>query len=122
MVALGGAAGALARFGLTVAFQRQAIVFPWGTLASNLIGCLLIGMLAELAARTGLLSGNARLLLATGFCGGFTTLSTLTLELVQYLRAGSLLPAAGYFAVTFAGAFMSFFLGVALVRLVLRAA
>ena len=68
LVALGGAAGAVARFGLTVAFQRQAVVFPFGTLGANLLGCLLIGMLAEMAARTELLSGNARLLLATGFC------------------------------------------------------
>jgi CrcB protein len=122
MVALGGAAGAVARFGLTALFQRQAIVLPFGTLAANLLGCLVIGMLAETAARTELLSGNARLLLATGFCGSFTTLSTLTLELVQYLRGGYLLSAAGYFALTFAGAFVSFFAGVALMRLLLRAA
>jgi len=122
MVALGGAAGAVARFGLTVLFQRQAIVFPFGTLTANLLGCLVIGMLAEAAARTELLSGNARLLLATGFCGSFTTLSTLTLELVQYVRGGYLLCAAGYFALTFAGAFVSFFAGVALLRLLLRAA
>lgn len=121
MVAAGGASGALARFGLTVLFQRQAIVFPLGTLGANLLGCLMIGALAELAARTELLSGNARLLLATGFCGGFTTLSTLTLEMVQYLRAGSVLAAAGYFALTIGGAFMSFFLGAALMRFVLRA-
>lgn len=121
LVALGGAVGAVARFGLTVAFQRQAIVFPLGTLGANLLGCLLIGMLAEMAARTELLSGNARLLLATGFCGGFTTLSTLTLELVQYVRGGYLLAAAGYFALTFAGAFLSFFAGLALMRLLLRA-
>lgn len=121
MVALGGAAGAMARFGLTVAFQRQAIVFPFGTLAANLLGCLAIGMLAEMAARTELLSGNARLLLATGFCGGFTTLSTLTLEVVQFVRGGYLVTAAGYFALTFGGAFLSFFTGVALMRLLLRA-
>ena len=121
MVALGGAAGAVARFGLTVAFQRQAIVFPFGTLAANLLGCLLIGMLAETAARSELLSGNARLLLATGFCGGFTTLSTLTLELVQYVRGGYLFTAAGYFTLTFGGAFLSFFTGLALMRLLLRA-
>jgi CrcB protein len=122
MVALGGAAGAVARFGLTALFQRQAVVFPFGTLAANLLGCLVIGMLAETAARTELLTGNARLLLATGFCGSFTTLSTLTLELVQYVRGGYLLSAAGYFALTFAGAFVSFFAGVALMRLLLRAA
>jgi len=120
LVALGGAAGAVARFGLTVAFQRQAVVFPFGTLGANLLGCLLIGMLAEMAARTELLSGNARLLLATGFCGGFTTLSTFTLELVQYVRGGYLLTAAGYFALTFGGAFVSFFAGLALMRLLLR--
>ncbi len=121
MVALGGAAGALARFGLTVLFQRQAIVFPYGTLASNLLGCLVIGILAELAARTDLVSGQARLLIATGFCGGFTTLSTLTLEMIMYLRAGAVMAATGYFAITFVGAFTSFLAGVMLVRLILRA-
>jgi CrcB protein len=120
MVALGGAAGALARFALTVVFQRHAIVFPYGTLVSNLLGCLVIGVLAELAARTDLISGEARLLIATGFCGGFTTLSTLTLELVMYLRAGAVMAATGYFAMTFVGAFASFLAGVMLVRLVIR--
>lgn len=121
MVALGGAAGALARFALTVLFQRHAIVFPLGTLAANLLGCLAIGAIAELAARSELIGGHTRLLLATGFCGGFTTLSTLTLELVQLLRAGSMFAAAGYFALTIAGAFTSFFLGVAAVRVLIRA-
>ena len=120
MVALGGAAGALARFGLTVLFQRQAVVFPFGTLGANLLGCLLIGAIAELAARTEMLSGNARLLLATGFCGGFTTLSALTLELAQYLRGGAVLAAGAYLAATLGGACASFLLGAALVRVMLR--
>ncbi|PWS35064.1 chromosome condensation protein CrcB [Falsiroseomonas bella] len=76
LVALGGAAGAVARFLVSVAaLGLLGSGFPWGTLAVNVLGSAAIGI----AAGAGL-EGPARLLLVTGFLGGFTTFSAFSLE------------------------------------------
>lgn len=92
LVALGGALGSLARHGLGLALAGLA---PAGTLAANLAGCGLIGYLH---ARLG--SEPARLLLMTGFCGGFTTWSAFGLETVRLLGDGRTLAGLGYAGVT----------------------
>ena len=51
-VAVGGALGAMARFGLNVLLQRGAVALPWGTLSANLLGCLLMGIAAQLVAKS----------------------------------------------------------------------
>lgn len=81
-VAAGGAAGSVLRFLCQRLFNNPA--FPYGTLAVNIGGCLLIGMLWGLVLKNGLNDG-ARLLLMTGFCGGFTTFSAFTQEGIQLL-------------------------------------
>lgn len=96
-VALGGAAGSVLRYVLSRWTGEQA--FPWSTLAVNLIGSLLIGLLVGLSAK-GLLSAQARLLLVTGFCGGFTTFSTFANESFSLMRGGDILLAAAYAAVS----------------------
>jgi len=70
--------------------------FPFGTLAVNLAGCLLIGVYAGLAARHAWLDGDARLLLVTGVLGGFTTFSAFGLESVQLLRRGEVWQMGAY--------------------------
>ena len=83
LVALGGAAGAAARYGVGVALARwsPAAALPWGTWAANLAGCFLIGLALPLLStpdhpeRAGL-----QLLLVTGVLGGFTTFSSYTAE------------------------------------------
>lgn len=105
-VAAGSAVGGLARFWMSEALlHRFGKTFPWGTLAVNLLGCLLIGVLAARAER---LSEETRLLLATGFCGGFTTFSTFTLETAG-LSAGR---AALYTLTSVAGGLGVFRLGL----------
>lgn len=105
-VAAGSAAGGLARFWMSEAIlHRFGKAFPWGTLAVNLLGCLFIGVLAARADR---LSEETRLLLATGFCGGFTTFSTFTLETAG-LSAGR---AALYTIASVAGGLGAFRLGL----------
>ena len=80
-LALGGVAGTFARYVLGgVIYQLFGTSFPYGTLAVNLLGCLIIGFLAALAEEKFLLGPNARLLLMVGFCGAFTTFSTFIFE------------------------------------------
>jgi CrcB protein len=85
IVATGGALGALARWLLSDYVQRHASpFFPWGTLAVNVLGSLLLGFVAT-AALHGFVSREQRLLLATGFAGAFTTFSTFSYETYMLL-------------------------------------
>lgn len=120
-VGAGGCAGSILRYLLSLIAQRYSISFPHGTLWANLLGCFAIGAIAALAAAGEILSPNARLLLATGLCGGFTTMSSFTYELAQFLRENDYLYATGYFALTAAGCLLMFFLGAAAVKLILKA-
>jgi CrcB protein len=82
-IAGGGAAGALARYGTTLALARWlGPAFPWGTLAVNGLGSFLLGALVALgeADRAG---PTARALVGTGFCGAFTTFSTFSVETLR---------------------------------------
>jgi len=89
LVAAGGGLGAVCRYLASLALLRGASHgFPLGTLAVNLLGCLLIGLWAGLAARHAWLNGEARLFLVTGVLGGFTTFSAFGLEALQLLRRG----------------------------------
>jgi CrcB protein len=120
-VAIGGALGAMARFALNVFLQRD-IAFPWGTLSANLVGCLIIGVIAELVAssawfnQSGIVPDQYRLLFAIGFCGSFTTLSALVLELHTMLQRNELLGSFAYLMSTMIGGFACFYLGFLLMR------
>ncbi len=70
--------------------------FPWGTLTVNVVGCLMIGLIYALAERGNLSTPGLRLLVAAGFCGGFTTFSAFMSENLAMLRAGDFLPFALY--------------------------
>lgn len=89
LIAVGGATGSLARFGMHLLFLRltERSGFPWGTLAVNLIGCLLIGALAALLDGR-IIREEYRYLLVVGLLGGFTTFSAFGLESAQMLRHG----------------------------------
>ena len=94
-VFVGGGAGSVARFLLA----RWALHFGargiWGTLAANVAACALLGYLATDVGRASD-PLSARLLLATGFCGGFSTFSTFGLEVVTLLHEGRTALALGY--------------------------
>ena len=85
LVALGAAIGAPARY-LTdrLLRDRHGSAFPWGTFASNVAGCALLGFLVALPARTGLMA-----FAGTGFCGALTTYSTFGYETVRLARSGA---------------------------------
>ena len=97
-----------------------AFSMPLGTLVSNIAGCLLIGLIAGIGASSQVLSTEMRLLLATGFCGGFTTMSSFVYELGQFIQDKEYFYASFYFVTTMAGAGLAFLLGLYLSSLVLR--
>jgi CrcB protein len=112
VIGCGGFVGSVLRYALSLAGQRYSATFPHGTLWANLGGCLLLGCLSALAAKTGALSPTVRLLLTTGLCGGFTTMSTFTYELFKFLEDAEYLYATGYFFLTLGGCLASFCLGL----------
>jgi fluoride exporter len=113
--------GSVARYGLSLLLQRSSLVWPAGTFASNLLGCLCIGLIAELATRSQAISPEARLLLATGFCGGFTTMSSFVYESAQMLSSGEYLHAGLYFGGTLIGSMIAFLAGVMAIRIITQA-
>lgn len=121
LVAAGGAIGAVLRYLATLAFAGTAMALPWGTLTANLLGCFLIGGIMELVVRGVLVSPEARLLLATGLCGGFTTMSSFIYELAGFYREGALALAGSYLVATLAGSAICFVLGAFAVQLLWRA-
>jgi CrcB protein len=91
---VGGVLGAYLRYGAGVWVPTLAGGnFPYGTLVANLSACLILGFLDSLAQARGLLGPNARLLLMTGFCGAYSTFSTLVLESSNLAADGQTLAA-----------------------------
>lgn len=89
LVMVGGSLGAVSRYGVGLLTARLwGTGFPWGTLAVNLAGCFVIGLLFALADRSRLLTPDLRLLLITGYLGALTTFSSFSLETVNAGRAG----------------------------------
>jgi CrcB protein len=120
LVGVGGFAGTLARYGLSVASQRFPVEWPVGTLAANVLGCLAIGVLTGLSARGEAVSPEVRLALGTGFCGGFTTMSSMVYETAEMIRSSEYLHATFYAAGTFLLSMAAFVAGVWAVRIFLR--
>jgi CrcB protein len=98
-VAVGGAIGSVARFWLTgVMTALTGPRFPWGTLLINVLGSLVIGLVAGLTltpARMGI-HPDIRIFLMTGICGGFTTFSAFSLQTMELMQSGDIAPALGY--------------------------
>ena len=97
LVGVGGFIGSVFRYWMSSYVQQMTInnVFPMGTLAVNVVGCFVIGLLSGLAEDHGLLPVETRLLLVTGFLGDFTTFSALGNETMSLLREGRALLAIG---------------------------
>lgn len=99
MVALGGAIGSVARYGVTLAALRlTGPGFPLGVLAVNVAGSFLMGVFVALAAQRGLTHLSP--LVATGLLGGFTTFSAFSLEAVTLYERGAVGQAAAYVALS----------------------
>jgi len=90
LIGLGGFIGALMRYGVSGFVQQwsQSISFPYGTLATNLLGCFLIGSLSQLAETYGFFTSETRAFVFIGLLGAFTTYSTFGNETFNLIREG----------------------------------
>jgi CrcB protein len=122
LAALGGALGALARWGVAVALPSSPGSWPWATLLVNLTGCLLIGVLLAVLLARYPSSPWLRPLLATGVLGGYTTYSAFAVEVVQLIDAGALGMAAAYVVASVLCGVLAVTAGLLLGRAALRAA
>ena len=97
-IAIGGAIGSTARFWCSdVIAHRFPSSFPWGTIAVNISGSFLIGVLAAIYGPGGKHSGQeaVRQFLVVGFCGGYTTFSAFSMQTLDLARAGEWISAGG---------------------------
>jgi len=121
-IALGGALGSICRFLLTGVVQRQlGTDFPFGTLVVNVTGSLLLGVLLRYSLDTPGVSPEMRGLLATGFCGGYTTFSTFSYETMALLQAGDYRRAGGYALASVVVSLLAMFAGFELARVLIAA-
>ena len=111
LVGIGSFFGGALRYAVSLIMKNiTSQIFPWATLSVNLIGCFLLGLIFALFGKYDTVNSTLCLLLATGFCGGFTTFSTFANESLQMLQCGNILGFACY-------VLASLILGIALVAL-----
>jgi len=112
LVFIGGGFGSALRFVIGKYMNSTETGIPWGTFTANILGSLIIGIILGLAAKNDALSSNQTLLLATGFCGGFTTFSTFAYENHMFLKSGDFTSFALYTIGSFIIAFLAVFAGL----------
>ena len=109
-VGAGSFIGGAARYLVSLAMKGIGKGYPWATLAVNLVGCLMIGLLWGLLSRNAAENTSWGLFLTVGLCGGFTTFSTFSKEALAMLQTGQMWGFASYIAI-------SVLAGIALVAL-----
>ena len=116
-VFIGGGFGSALRYIISKYLNNSDSSFPLGTFTANVLGSLLIGVIIGLAVKNDTLTQNQTLLLATGFCGGFTTFSTFAYENHILLKNGDFISFALYTFASFIVAFLAVFAGIYLSRI-----
>ena len=118
LVGTGGFIGSVSRYYfqlIVTKFFPSAL--PYGTLAVNISGCLLIGIIYGLFERGNILSPEWRLFLATGFCGGFTTFSSFSYESIKLIQDGEFFYLSLYIALSVIIGFAATYLGMTIIKL-----
>ncbi|MCH3884425.1 fluoride efflux transporter CrcB [Tenacibaculum aquimarinum] len=118
LVFIGGGFGSVLRFIIGKWLNNSENGIPYGTFAANILGSLLIGIILGLAAKNNTLTENSTLLLATGFCGGFTTFSTFAYENHFFLKSGDFTSFAFYTIASFVVGFLAVFAGMYVVKFI----
>ncbi len=117
ILALCGAAGTLARYGLEISINRlTAPTIYWAIPVVNVLGCLLYGFVVEAMAQHSGWPPQVRLFMLTGFAGAFTTFSTLTYQTFELARGGQLAVAALYFVGQAVVGMFALLVGIAIAR------
>ena len=118
-VFLGGGFGAIIRSLVIEQVNKLFLVaFPFGTIAVNVIGAFLIGLLSSYLAERLDVSENIKMFLIVGFCGGFTTFSSFNIEFYQLFSNGEILSSLIYVTTTFVLTVVAFYIGVSLLKLI----
>ena len=119
-IALGGALGACARYGVGhLAIRLLGPGYPFGTLIVNILGSFLMGVLIEYMALRWSPSQEMRVFLVTGFLGAFTTFSTFSLDVAVQVQKGDYFTAGGYIALSVILSIAGLFAGLAMMRALL---
>lgn len=117
LVLVGSAVGGSARYITSLIIQsKNSTQFPIGTFMINLIGCFTIGMVYAFAARNATTGSDIKLLLATGFCGGFTTFSAFAFENLELFKSGQHLTALIYIILSVVLGILALVLGAYLIK------
>lgn len=114
-VSAGGAAGTLARYLIGIAVAGRW-TFPWGTLGINVVGSFLLGVIAGIVQARGGVATPATVAVSVGFCGGFTTFSAFSLEVLQMVERGEWSRALAYVVASVALGVAAAAVGLALAR------
>lgn len=113
LVGLGGGLGSMCRYGVSLLVHTK--LFPYATLAVNILGCFIIGLVFALSIKQEPLTDNWKLFLAGGICGGFTTFSAFSLENMGLLQSGKYGMAFVYIAASIVFGIAASFLGYQLI-------
>jgi fluoride exporter len=119
LVGFGSCIGGIARYLSQLFVQKHyPSSLPWGTLSVNITGCFMIGIIYALADRGNILSPAIRLLLATGFCGGFTTFSSFAYENISLIRDGEFFYTSLYILLSVVVGLLAVYLGILIIKLI----
>lgn len=117
LVVAGSATGGVLRYLLTIYFiAKEWNKFPWATFTVNILGCFIIGVVYALTEKTATGSHHIRLLLTTGFCGGFTTFSAFAYENLQLFKLETSGTALLYICLSVVLGITATFLGITLFK------
>jgi CrcB protein len=114
-VFLGGGVGSLLRYGISALLSTYSSKFPFGTLAVNIISCLLLGYLIGVSTKNAL-SAEMKLFLMVGLCGGFSTFSTFSAESFQLFNTGNAFYGIAYMAASFFICLVAIYAGLQVAR------